>query len=236
MSYAFLHTGLRPSLKPATVLLALACAAAAAGCAPGSSGGAVPEQGARAAQRDTTYRPEFAARTRGSRRAPVTVYELSDFQCPFCRRFASETFPHLDSAYIRTGKVRWVFLNHPARRAHKNADRAAQFALCAGEQRRFWPMHDELFAGQAAWGPLEQPDSALHAVAAAVGANRARMDACVAKDGTRASVVADGAFARRLGIGGVPAFVVDGRMVAQGARPLEVFTAVLDSVLAAKGH
>ncbi|RPJ53040.1 MAG: DsbA family protein, partial [Acidobacteria bacterium] len=62
---------------------------------------------------------------------------MSDFQCPYCRRFAVETFPTLDQEYIATGKVRWVFVNFPLTSIHANAVPAAQVATCAGKQGAF---------------------------------------------------------------------------------------------------
>src|SRR5512143_451475 len=53
------------------------------------------------------------SRAKGEKGAPVTVMEISDFQCPFCGQFAREVYPRLDSAYVKTGKVQWVFVNLP---------------------------------------------------------------------------------------------------------------------------
>ncbi len=71
----------------------------------------------------------LTGRSMGTVTAPVTVYEMSDFQCPYCRQFALETFPIIDSLYVATGKVRWVFINYPLTSLHKNAVPAAGIAL-----------------------------------------------------------------------------------------------------------
>src|SRR5690349_24940972 len=86
----------------------------------------------------------LAARTKGSAKAPVVVYEMADFQCPACREFAVTTLPVLDKAYVQSGKVRWVFVNLPLTNIHKNAVAAAQVAMCAARQNKFWPVHDAL--------------------------------------------------------------------------------------------
>ena len=78
----------------------------------------------------TAQDPGLDARTKGAAKAPVTVYEMSDFQCPFCRRFAAETFPLIEKEYIATGKVRWIFINYPLTQLHPNAVPAAEFAAC----------------------------------------------------------------------------------------------------------
>ena len=98
----------------------------------------------------------MAARTKGSASAPVTVYEMSDFQCPYCARFALEIFPTLDAEYIQTGKIRWIFVNFPLP-MHPNATPAAEVAMCAAKQGKFWPVHDLLFRNQKTWAPLTAP-------------------------------------------------------------------------------
>src|SRR2546423_1378043 len=95
-------------------------------------------------------------RSKGAAKAPVTVYEMSDFQCPYCRAFASETFPQLEKEYIKPGKVRWVFINFPLTSVHSHASAAAQLALCAAKQRGFWRIHDLLFQYQDTWAPLKE--------------------------------------------------------------------------------
>ncbi|HEX9105734.1 MAG TPA: thioredoxin domain-containing protein, partial [Longimicrobiales bacterium] len=80
------------------------------------------------------------SRARGSKEAAVTVYEVADFQCPFCAQFANETFARIDSGYIKPGRVQWVYVNMPLV-IHPNAFQAAEAALCAGAVAdRFWPM------------------------------------------------------------------------------------------------
>src|SRR5690348_10355143 len=96
----------------------------------------------------------IAARTKGRSDAPITIYEMSDFQCPYCRQFALETLPLLERDYIATGKVRMVFINFPLTNVHKNAIVAAEVAMCAAQQQRFWPMHDLLFRHQPEWAQL----------------------------------------------------------------------------------
>ena len=81
----------------------------------------------------------------GPEHAPVTVVEYGDFQCPTCKQAAPavklllERFPE---------RVRFVYRHYPLESLHPNARRAAEAAECAGEQGRFWPMHDLLFAHQ----------------------------------------------------------------------------------------
>jgi protein-disulfide isomerase len=80
--------------------------------------------------------------------AKLTLIEFSDYQCPFCARHIRETFPQLESEYIKTGKVKYVFNDFPLD-FHKNAFKAAEAANCSGDQGKFWEMHDVLFKNQS---------------------------------------------------------------------------------------
>jgi protein-disulfide isomerase len=84
---------------------------------------------------------------KGDQDAKLTLIEFSDYQCPFCARHIRETFPQLDSNYIKTGKVKYVFKDFPLD-FHQNAFKAAEAANCAGDEGKFWEMHDVLFKNQ----------------------------------------------------------------------------------------
>jgi protein-disulfide isomerase len=77
----------------------------------------------------------------GSKEAPLTIVEFTDFQCPYCNRFFVDTFPRLKKDYIDTGKARFYSVNYPLG-FHADAFRAAEAARCAADQNRFWQMHD----------------------------------------------------------------------------------------------
>src|SRR5881398_3827838 len=117
----------------------------------------------------------LAARARGRSDAPVTVYEMSDFQCPYCRAFALGTMPLLEREYVQAGKVRFVYINLPLSSLHKNAATAAEVALCAARQQRFWPMHDLLFRHQDQWAPLASPQASLLALGDSAGLDHAQL-------------------------------------------------------------
>ncbi len=111
----------------------------------------------------------LAARAKGRSDAPVTVYEMSDFQCPYCREFALGTMPLLEREYVQAGKIRFVYINLPLSSMHKNAASAAEVALCAARQQRFWPMHDLLFRHQDQWATLASPRAYLLALGDSAG-------------------------------------------------------------------
>lgn len=175
----------------------------------------------------------LSARSKGSPNAPITVYEMSDFQCPFCRRHAIETFPTLERDYIRTGKVRWVFVNYPLTSIHANAVAAAAFAMCAARQNKFWPAHDILFLHQETWGPLQNPAPFLLTLADSLKLTKPAIASCLEKNETVAQIKADAEGASKSGAQSTPTFYVEGGLIV-GAQPLPLFRMVLDSLYAAK--
>lgn len=167
--------------------------------------------------------------------APVTVVEFSDYECPFCQRFFATTLPALKRDYVDAGKVRYVFRDYPLDQLHPQARKAAEAAHCAGDQGKFWEMHDVLFQNAKALSP---PQLAEHA--RAVGLDGAAFDECLASGRHAARVergLADGAAA---GVRGTPAFVigktkagdvVEGTPI-RGAQSLETFRRIIDQALA----
>ncbi len=176
----------------------------------------------------------LTGRSMGSATAPVTVYEMSDFQCPYCRQFALETFPIIDSLYVATGKVRWVFINYPLTSLHKNAVPAAGIALCAARQGAFWPMHDLLYRHQADWSELEEPGAFLLSLADSAKISKPALTECVKSPATNEEVRADAEGASRAGAASTPTFYIEGGLLV-GAQPVEIFRHVLDSIYAVKG-
>ncbi len=174
-----------------------------------------------------------ANRTQGSATALVTVYEMSDFQCPYCRDFAVKTFPIIEAEYIKTGKVRWVFVNFPIPQLHKNAVAAAEFAMCSARQQKFWPAHDRLYARQDDWAELTDPAPYFLAQVSPLGLNGPATMACLTSGTTRATIRADAEGAVKSGAGSTPSFYIEGGMMV-GNHPLADFRQVLDSIIATK--
>jgi protein-disulfide isomerase len=165
----------------------------------------------------------------GSASAKLVVVEFSDYQCPFCRSHARETFPLVKQEFIDTGQIAYAFVNLPLEGAHPLAKRAAAAAECAREQNRFPEMHWALFTDQAR---LEQAD--LIARAKRLHLNEPRFTACI--DSTGADLVSrDLLLAKKQRITATPAFLVgyrDGGRVSVkrrliGAQHITQFRAVL---------
>ena len=175
----------------------------------------------------------LAPRTKGSAAAPVTVYEMSDFQCPYCKRFSEQFFPALEKEYIATGKVRWIYINMPLVSIHPNAVPAAEFAMCAAREGKFWPAHDMLFRRQDVWAPLKNPAAFLLSLADSLKIPRARITPCLEKGETRALVRSDSEGSVKAGASSTPTFYIEGALM-KGAYPPEVWRPILDSIVRVK--
>jgi protein-disulfide isomerase len=133
--------------------------------------------------------------------AKVTLIEFSDYQCPFCARFMRATLPRLIKEYVETGKVRYVFRDFPIQSIHRAAMGAATAARCAGEQGKYWEVHDELFAAQK---QLARKDWA--ALTEAVTLDREAFAACLESDRYKGAIGKDLLAGRRAGVRGTPTF------------------------------
>ena len=173
---------------------------------------------------------------RGSRDAEVVMIIYSDFQCPFCSRFTRETLPEIERRYVATGKVALAFWHLPLP-MHPDAVDAAVVAECAGQQGRFWEMHDLLFA-------LDKVDQdALLTLTDQLDLERARFEECRADRGVREHVQASAKQANALGIRSTPTFFFGKRLegtranvsrALSGARPVDDFIEQLEATLSAK--
>ena len=176
----------------------------------------------------------IGARTRGQADAPIVIYEVSDFECPFCRQFWAETLPHLESEYIQTGKARLTFINFPIRQLHPNAPAAHELAMCGAEQGRFWRLHDLLYSHQRDWAALPDPQPYFRGLADSVGMSQDSLKRCVASGHIRQLIAAEAQASYQAGVKSTPSFIVQGVLLA-GTAPIEAFRPILDSIYAASG-
>src|ERR1043166_782213 len=175
----------------------------------------------------------LAVRTKGAATAPVTVYEMSDFQCPFCKRHVDETFPTLEKEYIATGKVRCIFINLPLSSIHPNAVAAAEFAMCAARVGKFWPAHAALSRTQAKWAPMKDPAPYLLKLADSLRLPRVSMTGCLQNAETREEVRQDSEGAVKAGAPSTPTFYIEGGLLL-GVQPPDAWRPILDSIYRAK--
>ena len=172
----------------------------------------------------------IAQRTKGSAAALLTIYEMSDFQCPYCRKQAVETFPVIEKEFIATGKVRWIFLQFPLTQIHANALPAAELSMCAARADKFWPVHDLLFQYQEKWAPLKDPAPFLLSLADSAGLSRDEMAQCLARQEMRELVRGEAEGAAQAGVQSTPTVYVDGVGLLSGAAPIEVYRTLFDSL------
>jgi protein-disulfide isomerase len=171
---------------------------------------------------------------KGNAKAKVAFVEVSDYQCPFCGEYARLIAPVIERDYVKTGKIQYFFLDHPQPN-HPDAPKAAEAARCAGEQGKYWEMHQQLFAHPTALGT-----NALPRYAEAIGLDVGAFRQCI-ESGQFADAINDHkAAADKVGLTATPVFVIgvlDGtklraKKVIRGARhPVADFQQAIDSVL-----
>lgn len=163
--------------------------------------------------------------SKGSEDAKVTIVEFSDYQCPFCGRFARDTLPLIVSEYVDTGKVRIVFRDFPIA-GHQNAQKAAEASECADEQGKFWEYHDKLFANQQYLGIVD-----LKQYAKDLGLDSAKFDQCLDSGKYASEVQKDFQDGQSYGVSGTPTFFVNDIQIV-GAQPFSVFKQAIEAELA----
>ena len=169
------------------------------------------------------------ARIQGSPTAPLWVIEVSDFQCPYCKQWHDQTYNAFINQYVKTGKVRLAYVNFPLG-IHAHAFPAAEAAMCAGVQNKFWPMHDSLFASQGRWESSADPQATFDSLARATGVDMARWRDCVQSGKMKPLIQADHDRASQAGVGATPSFMI-GDQLLTGAQPLSDMQRVIDSAL-----
>ena len=171
----------------------------------------------------------------GSANAPITIVEISDYHCPFCRRHVQQTQPQIYSEYVQTGRARHVFLHYPIEQLHPDAYKSHEAASCAADQGKFWELHTKLFETPAK--TTEQLTAMAQSAGLDVNAFRSCLDSGKHSDAVRKSV----AKIQQLGIGGTPMFLIgkaEGqgavkiKKVVEGAQPFSAFRTAIDAILA----
>jgi protein-disulfide isomerase len=172
----------------------------------------------------------------GQPSAPVTIVEISDYHCPYCRRHVQQTQPQLYSEYVQPGKARHVFIHYPIAQLHPDAHASHEAAACAGDQGKFWEYHAKLFEA-----PAKTTDD-LSALAQGAGLDVTAFRACLESGKHAAAVRQSVERVQKLNINGTPMFLI-GRTpsgsaqmtvakVIEGAQPYSAFKAAIDEVAA----
>ena len=170
---------------------------------------------------------------KGDKNAPVTIIEFSDYECPFCKRSYDNVITQIDKEYISKGKVRLVFRDYPLP-FHKKAIPAAVAANCAGEQGKYWEVHDFLF---------ENPDKldtvAVLNSAEELGLDKTKFEACINDKSKEKEITKDFEDGQKYGVRGTPSYFIgkttDGNEITgtiiRGAQPYSVFKELIEEQL-----
>ena len=167
--------------------------------------------------------------SKGALDAPVTIVEYSDFQCPFCARFASGAYTQIIDDYIDTGLVRIIYKDFPLDGIHPLATPAAVAANCIAQELgddTFFDFHDVLYQRQESFTPQNIRDWALDA-----GLSAEQFDACNESDDFVAEIQDDLQEGSRFGVTGTPTFFINGQKLV-GAQPYQAIKTVIDREIA----
>lgn len=165
-----------------------------------------------------------AGYAKGPADAPITMIAFSDYECPFCKR-AEATVKQVLAAY--PDKIRYIHRDYPLP-FHKNANKAAQAARCAGVQGKFWEYYDGL------WESERLTEKRLDKIAEELTLDAAAFTQCLGSGQFAKAIETDMTDGQAVGVSGTPAFFINGRMLS-GAQPMEAFKAIIDAELAAAG-
>ncbi len=204
------------SLKPFYVLLG--AIAVAGGVLIARSRGN-PAAGLVASSSDCQTPPLGAPAPRGVVLGPdsarIEITEFSDFECPWCARFAVLTMPDVRQRLIPTGLLKWRFMDFPLTEIHANTAAAHLAAACATDQGKFWEMHDELYASQDRWASERNPQGRFLEYARTIGLNTDSFRVCMQQKRPWPQIQADKCEGIRLGVEGTPTFFVNGRRLSE---------------------
>jgi len=173
--------------------------------------------------------------SKGSQDAPVTIVEFSDFECPYCEKFYTETLPQIEKDYIDTGKVKLVFRDYPLNpdcnpsmtsQLHPDACKAAEAAECAKDQGKFWEYHNKLFENQQSLSIVD-----LKSYAVDIKLDTKEFNSCLDSGDKAEEVSKDAVEGSTYGVSGTPWFSINGQVLS-GAYPFSAFKEIIDAQLA----
>lgn len=187
-------------------------------------------------------RPNVSFNAVGDPEAPIKIEEFSDFQCPYCRIFYENTEEQLLSTYISNGTVYFVYRSFGSFIGAESTA-AAEAAYCAGDQEKFWEMHDILFANQTGENVGAFTDRRIEAFAEKIGLNMDDFNSCLDSGKYADTVEQDGKDGLLAGIQATPSFVltytVNGETktkIIEGAQPFTTFQQEIEAALAEMGQ
>lgn len=172
--------------------------------------------------------------SKGKPDAPISIIEFGDFQCPYCQSFATDTEPQIQTTYIDTGKVKFIFMEYPMQDVHTNAMAAALAAECANEQDKFWIYHDILYSQQSRWENLDTNElpKTLTTLAADIGLNKQALGTCIDSKKYENKIIKQIGEGINNHIDATPTFYVGNNKIGytqlSGTYPFAVFQRIID--------
>ncbi|MDQ2889720.1 MAG: DsbA family protein, partial [Gemmatimonadota bacterium] len=203
------------------------------------TGGAEAQAAYAAAQRDYAKAGPPKPYMVGNSSAPVVIEEFADFECPVCGSFATVTEPDVRKNIVDAGLAYYKYYDFPLP-MHHNTVTASNAAACADEQGKFWQMHDQLFAGQDAWGlnpdgatqVTDNPVPVFEGYAKTLGLNATQFNQCLESKKYQSRVNANAAEGFKRNVNQTPTFFINGKMFA-GSIPYDVLKKAVDDAAAA---
>jgi protein-disulfide isomerase len=174
-------------------------------------------------------RPQVKFNGMGDPNAPVKIIEYSDFQCPYCGKFTIDTEQQLIDAYIATGKVYFEYHSF-GEFIGPESKRSAEAAYCAGDQNKFWEMHDIIFANHTGENVGDFTDKRLTAFANKLGLEMGAFNDCFTSGKYAEQVKQDGLDGRKAGVQATPSFTINGKLF-EGAQPFAGFQTEIEALL-----
>lgn len=171
---------------------------------------------------------------KGNPNATVQIVEFADYQCPGCGHFATNVALPIRSAYVDDGRVQMVYYDYPIVSAHPHAFLAARAARCAGDQEKYWEMHDMLYARQQQWSLDRTPPVDRYiGYATAVGVDADAFEECLRSDRHADVVTANALLGEQLGVRSTPTIFLNGRNVGEAWNDYGRMRELIDAALAA---
>ncbi|MBU1127119.1 DsbA family protein, partial [Patescibacteria group bacterium] len=171
---------------------------------------AQPEEGVVLGEDQLAKLEEGAAGIKGEENAPITIVEFSEYQCPYCKRYVDTTYGLLFEEY--GDKIRYIFHDYPLS-FHPHAQILSEAARCAGDQGKYWEMHDVLFGDDREFIDKTNIDEDLSSFAKKIGLNVAQFNSCLEEGTFTKAVKDDFNLGSSLGVSGTPTFFVNGQML-----------------------
>jgi len=167
------------------------------------------------------------AAVKGEKGAPITIVEFSEYECPYCKRYVDETYAKIWDEY--GDQIYYVFHDYPLP-FHAHAQKMAEVARCAGDQGKYWEMHDLLFKNHDEWAAITDVTDTVKNYADELGLDVSKFSSCLTSGKFTQAVNDDMALGQSAGVTGTPSFFINGQQLV-GAQPFESFKAIIEAEL-----